>query len=42
MRNNYYQKHKARLQKEVREGHINLSEEQKDKRQKRSEKETKI
>ena len=42
MRNNYYQKHKERLQKEVRERHVNLSEEQKDKRQKKARKDIKI
>ena len=32
----YYQKHKERLQKEARETHQNLSEEEKDKRWKKS------
>ena len=32
----YYQKHKERLQKEAHETHQNLSEEEKDKRRKKS------
>ena len=38
----YYQKHKERLQKEARERYQNLSEEEKDKRRKRLEKDIKI
>ena len=36
MVNNYYQKHKERLQKEARERYQNLSEEEKDKRRKKT------
>ena len=36
MVNNYYQKHKERLQKEARERYQNLSEEEKAKRQKKA------
>ena len=42
MTNNYYQKQKERLQKEARERCHYLSEEEKDKRQKRLEKVIKI
>ena len=35
MVNKYYHKHKERLQKEARERYQNLSEEEKDKRQKK-------
>ena len=42
MVNKDYQKHKERLQKEARERYQNLSEEVKDKRQKRSEAVTKV
>ena len=37
MVNKYYQKHKERLQRETLERHQNLSEKEKEKRQKRSE-----
>ena len=36
MTNNYYQKHKERLQKEARERYQNPCEEEKDKRQKKA------
>ena len=36
MVNKYYQKHKERLRKEVRERYQNLSEEEKDKRRKKA------
>ena len=36
MTNNYYQKHKEKLQKEAREKYQNLSEEEKDKRGKKA------
>ena len=36
MTNNYYQKHKNRLQKEVRERYQNLSEIEKEKRQRKA------
>ena len=42
MKNNYYQKHKERLQKEACEKYQNLYEEEKDKWQKRLEKDIKI
>ena len=42
MVNKYYQKNKEKLQKEAREIYQNFSEEEKDKRQKRSERDNKI
>ena len=42
MLNNYYQKHKEKLQKEACERYQNLSLKEKDKRQKRPEKHIKI
>ena len=42
MENNYKQKHKVRLQEEARERYQNLSEEEKDKRPKKSKKDIKI
>ena len=36
MTNNYYQKHREKLQKEAHERYQNLSEEEKDKRQKKA------
>ena len=42
MSSKYYQKHKQRLQKEARERYQNLSEEEKDKRIKRLEKDIKL
>ena len=40
--NKYYQKHKEKLRKEARERYQNLSEDEKDKRRKRSETVVKI
>ena len=42
MTTNYYQKYKEKLQKEARERYQNLSEEEKDKRQRKPEKDIKI
>ena len=42
MVNKYYQKHKEKLRKEVRERYHNLSEEEKEKRQKRPDTDIKI
>ena len=42
MVNKYYQKHKEKLRKEARERYQNLSEEEKDKWQKKSETDIKI
>ena len=42
MVNKYYQKHKEKLRKEARERYQNLSEDEKDKRRKRSETVVKI
>ena len=42
MVNKYYQKHKEKLRKEARERYQSLSEDEKDKRRKRSETDVKI